>query len=54
MRCVAVPVFGGNAPSGGISLSGPCSRFPMPKLRDLRDCAVQAASRLSLKLHGGA
>ena len=54
MRCVAIPVFDGNSvPAGGISLSGPSSRFTMQKLRDLRDCATEAARQLLLKLHGG-
>jgi DNA-binding IclR family transcriptional regulator len=56
MRCVAVAVFDeqGKRPIGGISLSGPSTRFTPAKLRDLRDCAMQAASRLSLKLSGRA
>jgi len=55
MRCVAVPVFeeDGKA-TGGISLSGPSTRFTQPKLRELRDCALEAANRLSLKLRGRA
>lgn len=53
MRCVAVPVFEGDgAPIGGISLSGPSSRFTAQKLRELRDCAVEAAGSLSFKLRG--
>lgn len=55
MRCVAVPVFENDgAPVGGISLSGPSSRFTTQKLRDLRDRAVEAAGQLSLKLRGRA
>ena len=54
MRCVAVPVFEASAkrPLGGISLSGPSSRFTLPKLRDLRDCAMEAVNALSLRLRG--
>ena len=48
MRCVAVPVFeSDNSLAGGISLSGPSSRFTTQKLRELRDCALEAAGRLS-------
>ena len=54
MRCVAVPVFeSDNSLAGGISLSGPSSRFTTQKLRELRDCALEAAGRLSRKLGGG-
>jgi len=54
MRCVAVPVFeeGNRRPLGGISLSGPSTRFTLPRLRDLRDCAIEAANSLSLRLRG--
>jgi DNA-binding IclR family transcriptional regulator len=53
MRCVAVPVFEkDNRVTGGISLSGPASRYTMPKLRELRDCAIAAARELSLELGG--
>jgi len=53
MRCVAVPVFENDGSlAGGISLSGPSSRFTPQKLRELRDCTLEAAGRLSLKLHG--
>jgi len=51
MRCVAVPVVekdGGV--TSGISLSGPASRYTLQKLRELRDCAIEAARALSLKL----
>ena len=53
MRCVAVPVFekaGGVL--GGISLSGPSSRYTLRKLRDLKDEAVIAATALSKDLGG--
>ncbi len=53
MRCVAVPVLEKDGSvSGGISLSGPASRYTLPKLRELRDCAMAAARELSLKLGG--
>ncbi|MBE0532244.1 MAG: IclR family transcriptional regulator [Rhodospirillales bacterium] len=51
MRCVAVPVFGKNgALVGGISLSGPSSRYSQAKLEELRDCALVAARNLSERL----
>lgn len=50
--CVAMPVFEGDgASTGGISLSGPSSRFTAQKLRG---CVIEAAGKLSLKLRGGA
>ena len=53
MRCVAVPVLEkDNRVTGGISLSGPASRYTLAKLRELRDCAMAAARELSLKLGG--
>jgi DNA-binding IclR family transcriptional regulator len=53
MRCVAVPLLEkDNRVTGGISLSGPASRYTLPKLRELRDCAMAAARELSLKLGG--
>ena len=53
MRCVAVPVLEKDrSVTGGISLSGPASRYTLPKLRELRDCAMAAARELSLKLGG--
>ncbi len=53
MRCVAVPVFEKDGHvAGGISLSGPASRYSRQKLRELRDCATDAARELSLKLGG--
>lgn len=53
MRCVAVPVIekDGRVVSG-ISLSGPASRYSKQKLRELRDCAMEAARELSRKLAG--
>ena len=55
MRCVAVAVSGkDDSVSGGISISGPGSRFTLHKLRELRDCAIEAAGRLSLRLGGRA
>lgn len=54
MRCVAVPVFEKDGTvRAGISLSGPSSRFTYRKLAELRDCALQAARRLSDRLNGG-
>jgi DNA-binding IclR family transcriptional regulator len=54
MRCVAVAVSGKDeSVSGGISISGPGSRFTLHKLRELRDVALDAARRLSLRLSGG-
>jgi DNA-binding IclR family transcriptional regulator len=51
MRCVAVPVFErGGVVRGGISLSGPASRFTLAKLDELRDCLLPEARRLSLEL----
>jgi DNA-binding IclR family transcriptional regulator len=53
MRCVAVPVFEKDrSVTGGISLSGPASRYTLQKLRELRDCAMEAARGLSRKLGG--
>lgn len=55
MRCVAVPVLEKDGSvTGGISLSGPASRYTLQKLRELRDCALGAARRLCAKLGGGA
>jgi IclR family KDG regulon transcriptional repressor len=53
MRCVAVPVFekGGEVP-GGISISGPSSRFDMEKLETLRGVAARHAADLSRQLGG--
>jgi DNA-binding IclR family transcriptional regulator len=53
MRCVAVPVFErGGVVKGGISLSGPSSRYTPRKLEELKDIAVAAARRLSQQLGG--
>jgi DNA-binding IclR family transcriptional regulator len=53
MRCVAVAVSGKDERvSGGISISGPGSRITQHKLRELRDCAIDVARRLSLRLGG--
>jgi DNA-binding IclR family transcriptional regulator len=54
MRCVAVPVFEkGGGVGGGISLSGPSSRYSPHKLDELKDIAVAAARRLSQQLGAG-
>ena len=51
MRCVAVPVFDkSGALHGGISLSGPSSRYTQDRLAELRDCALREARELSAKL----
>jgi DNA-binding IclR family transcriptional regulator len=51
MRCVAVPVYTkGGALHGGISLSGPSSRFTQDKLTELRDVALLEARALSARL----
>lgn len=53
MRCVAVPVFeAGGRVHGGISISGPDSRFSMKKLHELRDHLMDASRRLSRHLGG--
>jgi DNA-binding IclR family transcriptional regulator len=53
MRCVAVPVIEKDGQiTSGISLSGPASRYSRQKLRELRDCAMEAAHQLSLNLGG--
>jgi DNA-binding IclR family transcriptional regulator len=53
MRCVAVPVIESDGQvTSGISLSGPASRYNRQKLRELRDCAMAAARKLSLNLGG--
>lgn len=49
MRCVAVPVFGEDGEvAGGISLSGPLSRFTQQRLKELRDCSLEVTKRYSL------
>ena len=51
MRCVAVPVIEkDDRVTGGISLSGPASRYTLQQLRELRDCAMAGARELSAKL----
>lgn len=51
MRCVAVPVYTkGGALHGGISLSGPSSRYTQEKLAELRDVALREARALSARL----
>jgi DNA-binding IclR family transcriptional regulator len=53
MRCVAVPLFEkGGIVVGGISLSGPASRYSMNKLEELRDVILAAARELSRQLLG--
>ncbi|MDR3436519.1 IclR family transcriptional regulator [Telmatospirillum sp.] len=53
MRCIAVPVFenGAQVP-GGISISGPSSRFDLVKLDQLRQILMPRALELSRKLSG--
>jgi DNA-binding IclR family transcriptional regulator len=49
MRCVAVPAIEKDGRvSGGISLSGPASRYSRQKLHEVRNCAMAAARELSL------
>lgn len=51
MRCVAVPVYAHDGVlQGGISLSGPSSRYTQDKLVELRDCALREAQELSADL----
>jgi len=51
MRCVAVPVYTkGGSLHGGISLSGPSSRYTQDKLAELRDIALGEARELSARL----
>lgn len=53
MRCLAVPVFqSGGVVRGGISLSGPASRYTPEKLDELRDVTVTSTRRLSQRLGG--
>jgi DNA-binding IclR family transcriptional regulator len=51
MRCIAVPVFdaGGTVP-GSIAISGPASRFDIPKLDELRGILQSYAEGLSREL----
>ena len=53
MRCVSVPVFDkSGAGSGAISLSGPSSRFTLPKLHELRKVIARVGNDLSRKFGG--
>jgi DNA-binding IclR family transcriptional regulator len=53
MRCIAVPVFeGGGRVNGGISISGPDSRFTLEKLDELRTPLLEASWKLSEQLGG--
>ena len=53
MRCVAVPLFEkGGIVVGGLSLSGPASRYTLSKLDELRDTLLSAAQDLSRQLLG--
>ena len=53
MRCIAVPVFeGGGRVNGGISISGPDSRFPLEKLDELTAPLLEASWKLSEQLGG--
>jgi IclR family KDG regulon transcriptional repressor len=53
MRCIAVPVFeGGGRANGGISISGPDSRFTLDKLDELKTPLVEASWKLSEQLGG--
>jgi DNA-binding IclR family transcriptional regulator len=53
MRCVAVPLFEkGGEVTGGISLSGPASRYNHAKLVELRQVILAASRDLSRQLLG--
>jgi DNA-binding IclR family transcriptional regulator len=53
MRCIAVPVFeGGGRVHGGISISGPDSRFTLKTLEGLKDPLLKASRELSKQLGG--
>ncbi len=53
MRCVAVPLFEkGGIVVGGLSLSGPASRYSLEKLEALRDVILAASRDLSRQLLG--
>ena len=53
MRCIAVPVFeSGGHVSGGISISGPDSRFTMEKIEELKAPLLEASRSLSQQLGG--
>jgi DNA-binding IclR family transcriptional regulator len=50
---VAVPVVEKDGSVlGGISLSGPASRYTLQRLKELRDHAIEAANALSARLGG--
>ncbi len=53
MRCIAVPVFerGGHV-FGGISISGPDSRFTMEKIEEMKVPLLEASRGLSQQLGG--
>jgi DNA-binding IclR family transcriptional regulator len=53
MRCIAVPVFeGGGHVDGGISISGPDTRFTLEKLDELKAPLLEASWKLSEQLGG--
>ena len=53
MRCVAVPLFEkGGIVVGGLSLSGPASRYSLARLEELRDVILAASRDLSRQLLG--
>jgi IclR family transcriptional regulator, KDG regulon repressor len=53
MRCIAVPIFeGGCHVNGGISISGPDSRFTLKKLEELKGPMLRASRELSRQLGG--
>ncbi len=53
MRCIAVPIFEGNGRvSGGISASGPDSRFTFEKLEELKKHMLTTSIDLSRQLGG--
>ena len=53
MRCIAVPVFERRGRvHGGISISGPDSRFTLEKLEALQDPLLKASRELSMQLGG--
>lgn len=53
MRCIAVPIFEGNGRvSGGISTSGPDSRFTFEKLEEFKKHILKTSIDLSRQLGG--
>lgn len=53
MRCIAVPIFeSGGRVHGGISISGPDSRFTLEKLAELKGPLLKASRELSKQLGG--